>query len=78
MRPLASLFEKGRLQGYRQGREESIAATVRVRFGVVPAWLEQALHRACDADALSDLLRQTIRAPTLEALEQALRQWPAD
>jgi hypothetical protein len=44
----------------------------------VPAALEESVRVVCDSEVLSDLLVQAIRAPTLEAFEALLREWPGD
>ena len=40
--------------------------------------LEESVRVVCDSEVLSDLLVQAIRAPTLEAFEALLREWPGD
>jgi len=81
---MASLVEQARQQGYRQGLKqglkqghyESILRTLQVRFGTVPAALEQSVRIVCDSEVLSDLFVLAIRAPTLQTFEAHLRDWP--
>lgn len=60
-------------EGEGKGRQESILAALEERFGSVPEALETVVRTVSDVDALSELHRLAIRAPSLEAFEAALR-----
>ena len=67
-------IEKGRQEGIEEGRQEDILAALEVRFGAVPGPIDQAVRAVSDAGLLSDLLRQAIKASSLEAFEAVLRE----
>jgi NhaP-type Na+/H+ or K+/H+ antiporter len=51
-----------------------VLAALEERFGAVPAAVEQAVLAVTDPGLLSQLLRQAVKVPTLEALEALLRE----
>jgi hypothetical protein len=60
-------IEQGRHEGIEQGRREAVRTVVRVRFGAVPASLEQRIANAGDA-ALDELLARAAKTATIESI----------
>ena len=61
-------------KGIEKAQREAVLAALDERFGAVPAQIEQTVRSVSDPDILSQLLRQAIKAPTLEAFDAVLRE----
>ncbi|MEA5469320.1 hypothetical protein VB714_10610 [Spirulina sp. 06S082] len=65
-------IEKGLQEGRQEGRQEDIIAVLQVRFETVSDALVEAVNGIQDEAILTNLLRQAIAIPSLDAFQDLL------